>query len=113
MTSILEQTASYIFSYVWLQPLYLSTDILQHAPLSFLAMAGQEESQSTPALIHIPESSSGLTYVGGVSSEAGAVGGVVTGVPENTLQESCTRLSTSLEENGLYKVCCGKMLCID
>ncbi|XP_050721750.1 uncharacterized protein LOC127001313 isoform X5 [Eriocheir sinensis] len=69
------------------------------------AMAGQEESQSTPALIHIPESTSSLTYVaGGVSSEAGAVGGVVTGVPENTLQESCTRLSTSLEENGLYKV---------
>ncbi|XP_050721706.1 unconventional myosin-IXAb-like isoform X1 [Eriocheir sinensis] len=68
------------------------------------AMAGQEESQSTPALIHIPESTSSLTYVaGGVSSEAGAVGGVVTGVPENTLQESCTRLSTSLEENGLYK----------
>ncbi|KAK8377121.1 hypothetical protein O3P69_013635 [Scylla paramamosain] len=67
------------------------------------AMAGQEESQSTPELIHIPESS-GLAYMGGVSSEAGAVGGVVTGVPENTLQESCTRLSTSLEENGLYKV---------
>ncbi|KAK8377120.1 hypothetical protein O3P69_013635 [Scylla paramamosain] len=66
------------------------------------AMAGQEESQSTPELIHIPESS-GLAYMGGVSSEAGAVGGVVTGVPENTLQESCTRLSTSLEENGLYK----------
>ena len=66
-------------------------------------MAGQEESQSTPELIHIPESS-GLAYMGGVSSEAGAVGGVVTGVPENTLQESCTRLSTSLEENGLYKV---------
>ncbi|MPC53269.1 hypothetical protein E2C01_047158 [Portunus trituberculatus] len=65
-------------------------------------MAGQEESQSTPELIHIPESS-GLAYMGGVSSEAGAVGGVVTSVPENTLQESCTRLSTSLEENGLYK----------
>lgn len=75
-------------------------------------MAGQEESQSTPALIHIPESTSSLTYVaGGVSSEAGAVGGVVTGVPENTLQESCTRLSTSLEENGLYKVM-GTRMCV-
>lgn len=77
----------------------------RYPPESLVApMAGQEESQSTPALIHIPESTSSLTYVaGGVSSEAGAVGGVVTGVPENTLQESCTRLSTSLEENGLYK----------
>ncbi|XP_071551485.1 uncharacterized protein [Panulirus ornatus] len=71
------------------------------------AMAYQEESQSTPALIHIPESSSGLTCGGGVSSELGAVGGgggPVAGVPENNLRESCTRLSISLEENGLYKV---------
>ncbi|XP_071551482.1 uncharacterized protein [Panulirus ornatus] len=70
------------------------------------AMAYQEESQSTPALIHIPESSSGLTCGGGVSSELGAVGGgggPVAGVPENNLRESCTRLSISLEENGLYK----------
>ncbi|XP_042222419.1 uncharacterized protein LOC121866734 isoform X4 [Homarus americanus] len=70
------------------------------------AMAGQEESQSTPALIHIPESSSGMTFLGGVNSEMGAVGGSggpVGGVPENNLRESCTRLSISLEENGLYK----------
>ncbi|XP_069999329.1 uncharacterized protein RhoGAP71E isoform X9 [Penaeus vannamei] len=71
------------------------------------AMAGQEESQSTPALIHIPESTSGLPLVGGGSSEMGAVGGggdPLAGVPENNLRESCTRLSISLEENGLYKV---------
>ncbi|XP_069999333.1 uncharacterized protein RhoGAP71E isoform X13 [Penaeus vannamei] len=70
-------------------------------------MAGQEESQSTPALIHIPESTSGLPLVGGGSSEMGAVGGggdPLAGVPENNLRESCTRLSISLEENGLYKV---------
>nr|XP_053656493.1 uncharacterized protein LOC128705303 [Cherax quadricarinatus] len=72
------------------------------------AMACQEESQSTPALIHIPESSSGMTFVGGGGSEMGAVGGAGgpgSGVPENNLRESCTRLSISLEENGLYKVC--------
>lgn len=37
----------------------------------------------------------------------GAVGGggdPLAGVPENNLRESCTRLSISLEENGLYKV---------
>ncbi|KAK8745763.1 hypothetical protein OTU49_017386, partial [Cherax quadricarinatus] len=70
------------------------------------AMACQEESQSTPALIHIPESSSGMTFVGGGGSEMGAVGGAGgpgSGVPENNLRESCTRLSISLEENGLYK----------
>ncbi|KAK7078336.1 hypothetical protein SK128_002305, partial [Halocaridina rubra] len=71
-------------------------------------MSGQEESQSTPALIHIPESSSGLAAVGGEIDEIGAVGGgsgggPSTGVPENNLRESCTRLSISLEENGLYK----------
>ncbi|XP_066941967.1 uncharacterized protein RhoGAP71E isoform X13 [Macrobrachium rosenbergii] len=71
------------------------------------AMSGQEESQSTPALIHIPESSSGVPLVGGESDEMGAVGGgggPTSGVPENNLRESCTRLSISLEENGLYKV---------
>ena len=70
-------------------------------------MAG-EESQSTPALIHIPESSSSVTLVGGETDEMGAVGGgggPTAGVPENNLRESCTRLSISLEENGLYKVC--------
>ncbi|XP_042222442.1 uncharacterized protein LOC121866734 isoform X6 [Homarus americanus] len=79
----------------------------RYPPDSLVApMAGQEESQSTPALIHIPESSSGMTFLGGVNSEMGAVGGSggpVGGVPENNLRESCTRLSISLEENGLYK----------
>ncbi|XP_066941941.1 uncharacterized protein RhoGAP71E isoform X2 [Macrobrachium rosenbergii] len=75
------------------------------------AMSGQEESQSTPALIHIPESSSGVPLVGGESDEMGAVGGgggPTSGVPENNLRESCTRLSISLEENGLYKASNGQ-----
>ncbi|XP_069167383.1 uncharacterized protein RhoGAP71E isoform X7 [Procambarus clarkii] len=80
----------------------------RYPPDSLVApMAGQEESQSTPALIHIPESSSGMTFIGGSGSEIGAIGGgggPVGGVPENNLRESCTRLSISLEENGLYKV---------
>ncbi|KAK8745768.1 hypothetical protein OTU49_017386 [Cherax quadricarinatus] len=80
----------------------------RYPPDSLVApMACQEESQSTPALIHIPESSSGMTFVGGGGSEMGAVGGAGgpgSGVPENNLRESCTRLSISLEENGLYKV---------
>ncbi|XP_066941970.1 protein FAM13A isoform X15 [Macrobrachium rosenbergii] len=80
----------------------------RYPPDSLVApMSGQEESQSTPALIHIPESSSGVPLVGGESDEMGAVGGgggPTSGVPENNLRESCTRLSISLEENGLYKV---------
>lgn len=80
----------------------------RYPPDSLVApMSGQEESQSTPALIHIPESSSGVPLVGGESDELGAVGGgggPTSGVPENNLRESCTRLSISLEENGLYKV---------
>ncbi|CAL4069885.1 unnamed protein product [Meganyctiphanes norvegica] len=93
------------------------------------AMAGQEESQSTPALIHIPETSGGMgvhgmAVAGGASQEVcgaeggggisgvGVIGGVPgvgcsAGVPENNLRESCTRLSISLEENGLYKAGCG------
>ncbi|KAK4305768.1 hypothetical protein Pmani_022356 [Petrolisthes manimaculis] len=81
-----------------------------------LEAMGQEESQSTPALIHIPESSSSAGLASGVGAgaggggaygeagaEGGATGAMIMGVPENNLRESCTRLSISLEENGLYK----------
>lgn len=53
-------------------------------------MSHQEESQSTPALIHVPESLD-------LTSSLGMI-------PENTLLESYTRLSVSLEENGLFQV---------
>lgn len=53
-------------------------------------MSHQEESQSTPALIHVPESVN-------LASSLGMI-------PENTLLESYTRLSVSLEENGLFQV---------
>ncbi|CAD6237674.1 GSCOCG00008295001-RA-CDS [Cotesia congregata] len=52
------------------------------------SMSHQEESQSTPALIHVPESLE-------LTSSLGMI-------PENTLLESYTRLSVSLEENGLF-----------
>lgn len=51
----------------------------------------QEESQSTPALIHVPEYNSESC-----STSLGII-------PENNLLESYTRLSISLEENGLFK----------
>ena len=57
------------------------------------AMSHQEESQSTPALIHVPESIDEAV----ASCSLGMI-------PENNLLESCTRLSISLEENGLFKV---------
>jgi Rho GTPase-activating protein 20 len=57
------------------------------------AISHQEESQSTPALIHIPEASS----LGPSVSSLGII-------PENNLLQSYTRLSISLEENGLFKV---------
>lgn len=53
-------------------------------------MSHQEESQSTPALIHVPESLE-------LNSSLGMI-------PENTLLESYTRLSVSLEENGFFQV---------
>lgn len=56
-------------------------------------MSHQEESQSTPALIHVPESIDEAV----ASCSLGMI-------PENNLLESCTRLSISLEENGLFKV---------
>ncbi|GAB1868551.1 Rho GTPase-activating protein 20 [Camponotus japonicus] len=52
-------------------------------------MSHQEESQSTPALIHMPE-------MVNLASSLGMI-------PENTLLESYTRLSVSLEENGLFQ----------
>ncbi|KAK4305767.1 hypothetical protein Pmani_022356 [Petrolisthes manimaculis] len=89
----------------------------RYPPDSLVAPMGQEESQSTPALIHIPESSSSAGLASGVGAgaggggaygeagaEGGATGAMIMGVPENNLRESCTRLSISLEENGLYKV---------
>lgn len=54
-------------------------------------MSHQEESQSTPALLHLPD----------LDNEASSTLGII---PENNLLESCTRLSISLEENGLFKV---------
>jgi hypothetical protein len=57
------------------------------------AMSHQEESQSTPALIHVPEG-----YDPDVPSTSLGI------IPENNLLESYTRLSISLEENGLFKV---------
>jgi len=61
--------------------------------LNISAMSHQEESQSTPALIHIPE---------GYDPDAPSTSlGII---PENNLLESYTRLSISLEENGLFKV---------
>ncbi|XP_075214646.1 rho GTPase activating protein at 71E isoform X1 [Lycorma delicatula] len=56
------------------------------------SMSHQEESQSTPALIHLPDS---MDDAPGCSS--------LGMIPENNLLESCTRLSISLEENGLFK----------
>ncbi|EZA51448.1 Rho GTPase-activating protein [Ooceraea biroi] len=58
--------------------------------LNLECMSQQEESQSTPALIHMPETVD-------LTSSLGMI-------PENTLLESCTRLSVSLEENGLFQV---------
>lgn len=52
-------------------------------------MSHQEESQSTPALIHLPDLDNGASSSLGI-------------IPENN--QSCTRLSISLEENGLFKV---------
>ncbi|RZF48659.1 hypothetical protein LSTR_LSTR010749 [Laodelphax striatellus] len=56
-------------------------------------MSHQEESQSTPALLHLPDAC--LDDAAGCSS--------LSMIPENNLLESCTRLSISLEENGLFK----------
>lgn len=64
---------------------------LQH--IVSAAISHHEESQSTPALIHIPEASS----LGPSASSLGII-------PENNLLQSYTRLSISLEENGLFKV---------
>ncbi|KAF4523619.1 hypothetical protein B566_EDAN010128 [Ephemera danica] len=65
------------------------------------AMSQQEESQSTPALIHVPDVAS-LAGEGPSSGVGGTSGlGII---PENNLLQSYTRLSISLEENGLFKV---------
>ncbi|XP_037070703.1 uncharacterized protein LOC119091895 isoform X4 [Pollicipes pollicipes] len=63
--------------------------------LNLEAMSVQEECQSTPALLHMPDDPASAAGDGGPSGGA---------VPENSLRQSCTRLSVSLEENGLFKV---------
>lgn len=55
-------------------------------------MSQQEESQSTPALIHLSE------FTGDACNTSLSI------IPKTNLLESCTRLSISLEENGLFKV---------
>lgn len=55
-------------------------------------MSQVEECQSTPVL-----SDSGLQQHGVSSTSLGMI-------TEHTLLESCTRLSISLEQNGLFKV---------
>lgn len=59
-------------------------------------MSAQEECQSTPALLHLPDDL--LATAAAVDDDEAPL------VPENTLRQSCTRLSVSLEENGLFKV---------
>lgn len=57
-----------------------------------VAMGQQDECQSTPALME----SGGLPSQAVTSTSLGMI-------PEHTLLESCTRLSISLEQNGLFK----------
>ena len=61
-------------------------------------MSDQEECQSTPALLHFPDDPAAAAAA--ASGDPGGGGAV----PENTLRQSYTRLSVSLEENGLFKV---------
>ncbi|KAF0308608.1 Rho GTPase-activating protein 20 [Amphibalanus amphitrite] len=67
------------------------------------SMSIQEECQSTPALLHLPEGSAAAAAAAGAGGTDPAGGPV----PENTLRQSYTRLSVSLEENGLFKVASG------
>ena len=60
-------------------------------------MSQQEESHSTPELMKV--SSEGLEEV-----EESEPSSSLTIIPENNLLESYTRLSISLEDNGLFKV---------
>ena len=68
-------------------------------------MSVQEECQSTPALLHFPDDPAAAAAAAGGGGGGGDPGGG--SVPENTLRQSYTRLSVSLEENGLFKVRCG------
>jgi len=56
------------------------------------AMSQQEESQSTPALVQASD------------GDCGDATSSLSSIPENNLLESYTRLSISLEDNGLFKV---------
>lgn len=62
-----------------------------------LALSTQEESHSTPALIHATES---MIDIGQPSTS----GLGATAIPESTLRESHTRSSVSLVESELFKV---------
>lgn len=59
------------------------------------AMSHQEESHSTPALIQASER---------LDADTGDPSSSLSSIPENNLLESYTRLSISLEDNGLFKV---------
>lgn len=60
-------------------------------------MSQQEESHSTPALMQALDRLD--TDTGNASSE-----GSLSSIPEHNLLESYTRLSISLEDNGVFKV---------
>lgn len=58
-------------------------------------MSHQEESHSTPALIQASDR---------LDADNGDPSSSLSSIPENNLLESYTRLSISLEDNGLFKV---------
>lgn len=58
-------------------------------------MSHQEESHSTPALIQASDR---------LDADTGDPSSSLSSIPENNLLESYTRLSISLEDNGLFKV---------
>lgn len=62
--------------------------------LDFLsAMSQQEESHSTPALMQVLDR---------LDAETAEANSSLNSIPENSLLESYTRLSISLEDNGLF-----------
>ena len=83
-----------VFSYHHIV-LVLYSGILNVLICDHLAMSQQEECQSTPALIQTTER---------LDVETGEPSSSLSSIPENNLLESYTRLSISLEDNGLFKV---------
>lgn len=75
-----------LYSSPWSNSLQVSDTIF------FIAVTQPDECQSMPALIQ-----TGPSQQTSSSTSLGII-------PEHTLLESCTRLSVSLEENGLFKV---------